>query len=90
MSTRLLIGSFLLAISAGCAVDAGDEPQVSTREDDVQIYCGAVNFREEYFSEPEMINLVGTRACTCYNFERFTGEITAYGRLHHKFTCDLN
>jgi hypothetical protein len=88
-----MIGSVLLAMSAmlaGCAVEAPDEPQVSTLEDEIVIRCGAVNFREEFFAEAEMINLVGTRSCTCFGTVRFTGTITQFGRLAHKFECDLN
>ena len=90
MKVKLMIGSILLAISTGCAVDARDEPQVSTLDDEVGIQCGAVNFREEFFAEAAMINLVGTRSCTCFGTVRFTGAITEFGRLAHKFTCDLN
>ncbi len=93
MSKTRMFGTILLAVFAGCAVDPGDEsqePQVSTLAEEVVIQCGDVNFREEYFAEAEMINLVGTRSCTCFGTVRFTGTITMFGRLHHKFTCDLN
>jgi hypothetical protein len=86
---NLMIGSILLAISAGCAVDAPDEPQVSTIDDEIVVQCGPINFREEFFAEAAMINLVGTRSCTCFGTVRFTGTITEFGRLHHKFTCDI-
>jgi hypothetical protein len=87
-----MIGSVLLAMSmwAGCAVDAPDEPQVSTAEEELGIRCGNVNFREEFFAEAAMINLVGTRSCTCFGTVRFTGTITQFGRLAHKFECDFN
>ena len=90
MRKKQLFGSMLLAITASCAVDAGDEPQVSTVEDEVAVRCNGVIFREEFFAEAAMINLVGTRSCTsCFGFVSFTGTITQFGRLAHKFTCDL-
>jgi hypothetical protein len=87
---KLLIGSILLAISAGCAVDAGDEPQTSTVDDEVGVRCSGVTFREEFFAEAAMINLVGTRSCnTCFGTVSVVGTITQFGRLARKFVCDL-
>lgn len=88
MNTTLMIGSILLAISGGCAVDAGGEPEVSTTESEIVVQCGPVNFLEQFFAEPELIHLIGTRSCKCFGFVQVTGSLDGYGYLDHKFTCD--
>jgi energy-converting hydrogenase Eha subunit E len=95
MSAKAMIGSILVAMAAnaaGCAVEpATDDPQVQTLDQEVITWCSGVAFREEFYAEAAMINLIGVRECrSCFGQLSYPANASQFGKLVYKFTCDLN
>ena len=95
MQMRKIFGAVMLAAglcATGCAVTEGDaaDPAVSTIEDDIVVQCGPNAWLVNFYSEPALINIVGTLRCQCFRPQTRTGITTDFSALAFKRTCDLN
>ncbi|QSQ19069.1 hypothetical protein JY651_27375 [Pyxidicoccus parkwayensis] len=93
---KLFSGVMLAAglVAAGCGgTEAGMEmdeaSNLSTREDAV-VMCSDKNWRVNFYAEPELINVVGTMTCKCWQPRVDTGIVTQYQKLLSEFTCSLD
>jgi hypothetical protein len=93
MQTRMVVGAALLAglCLAGCAVtgDSGSEPSLSTVDQADTVWCSDKSWRVNFYSEPELINVVGTLRCVCFQPQVQTGIYTQNNKLITEITCDL-
>jgi hypothetical protein len=96
MQARAIIGALMFAATtglAGCAVDsdsAADEPNVSTAEDEIIVWCSDKSWLVNFYAEPEHINLVGTLRCTCFRPQTSTGTTSNFPTLVFERTCSLD
>ncbi|MFP2924782.1 hypothetical protein ACLESO_06110 [Pyxidicoccus sp. 3LG] len=92
---KLVSGVMLAAglLATGCGgteADMGmeEESNLSSREDAV-VWCSDKSWRVNFYAEPELINVVGTMQCRCWQPRVDTGIVTQYQKLLSEFTCSI-
>lgn len=54
------------------------------------VQCSNKSWRVNFYSEPEMVNVVGTLSCVCFQPQLQTGVTTLYAQLAFERVCDFN
>ena len=96
MQIKSIVGALLLTsrlCSFGCGVtDAGKDEvsESSTTQADTIVWCSDKDWQVNFYSEPELLNVVGFYRCSCWQPEIRSGLISNYTSLVYEFTCSLD
>jgi hypothetical protein len=95
MQMRTIGGAWLVVAalcSAGCGLtdeikDEPAEPTESTTESETTVWCSHKAWRVDFYSEPELVNVVGWLKCNCWQPQTRAGTTTNYLKLAYEIDC---
>jgi hypothetical protein len=89
LALALLWVAAAAAAPATSAQPAGADctPGVTAAGTDSHVWCTNKSWRVNFYSEPELINVVGWIECRCYQRQGHSGQTTQYLKLIYEWTC---